>query len=425
MFMTMIQKFSDVHEVLRQYVPPARSMREKYTLERISKFMKELGNPQENYKVIHVAGTSGKTSTCYYLAALLGQTGKKIGMTISPHIDEVNERLQINLTPLPEKQFCQELKEFLEILNKLSVKPTYFELLIAFAFWEFARQKVDYAVVEVGLGGLLDGTNVINRSDKVCVITDIGLDHTNVLGGSLSEIAAQKAGIIKQGNIVFSYKQAAEITNILREVSRQNKAKLYEIEQTAPLELIKNLPLFQQRNWYLAAQTVDYVLKRDHLSHLTEEKLIVATKTYVPARMEIVKVGSKTVILDGAHNPQKAQVLVKSLQAKYPEQKMSVIMGLLSDKDLSGFLKEITPIARRITSTAFRAEQDMPRGSIGPEEIVRAGKTQGFDNIEAILKPELAFETILEQTEDTILVIGSFFLLNHIRPLVKRGKVEV
>ena len=193
--MTKLRSFNDIDTVLKDFIPPMRSFRSVYTLDTMRALMLALGNPQNSYKTIHVAGTSGKTSTSYYIAALLGQTGKKIGLSVSPHVDNVNERVQIDLVPLDEHEYCQQFSTFLQIINKLRIKPTYFELLIAFAFWQFAQEKVDYAVIEVGLGGLLDGTNVIERSDKVCVIADIGLDHVAVLGNSLAGIAAQKAGI--------------------------------------------------------------------------------------------------------------------------------------------------------------------------------------------------------------------------------------
>ena len=420
--MQAIKNFKNAHQVLASFIPPAHTMRDQYTLNRMLVLMEKLGNPQEKYKTIHVAGTSGKTSTCYYIAALLGQTDRKIGLTVSPHIDEINERLQIDLTPLPEEIYCKKLSEFMELLNKLSIKPTYFELLIAFAYWQFAREKVKYAVVEVGLGGLLDGTNVIKRSDKVCAITDIGLDHTKVLGNDIERIAAQKAGIIQSGNEVFSYKQDNDISQSLREATTNQNANLHELDYSDHPEIASKLPLFQQRNWNLAEKTIEYVLKRDKLPLLTKPELLKTTETYIPARMEVIRKGNKTIILDGAHNPQKTNVLVESLRERFPNTKMSVLLGLLSDKDLPGVLREITPIASNIVATSFRAEQDMPRGSITPEEIVTLAKKQGFENIESLPAPKEAFNHLLMESEDIILIVGSFYLLNHIRPLVFSSK---
>lgn len=426
--MPKIRNFSDVHTILKKYVPSARSMRRAYTLERITQLMEALGNPQENYRVIHVAGTSGKTSTCYYIAALLGQTGKKIGMTVSPHIDEVNERLQINLTPLPEKQYCQALNEFISILNKLSIKPTYFELLVAFAYWEFARQKVDYAVVEVGLGGLLDGTNVVNRSDKVCVITDIGLDHTNFLGTNTTAITAQKTGIIKKGNAVFSYAQPDKVMDVLRKRSDKYQAKLYEIKpQTTKITV--DLPLFQQRNWQLAKEAADYVVERDGLPRLTYLQLEISTKTLIPARMEVIKISGKTLIMDGSHNDQKMKVLVGSIEASFPSQKAAILISLVAGRNRPPrkVFKQLSKIASSVILTSFSMEQDLHQFPIKPEKLADVCAGLGIEKIIVIQNPVMAFDELLKQPEPLLLVTGSFYLLNHIRPLISRqrqGKLE-
>ena len=415
-FMTKITNFSDAHKVLAQFVPKATPG--AYSLDRMQVLMDKLGNPQNSYKVIHVAGTSGKTSTSYYIASLLQQSCKKVGLTVSPHVDEVNERVQINLMPMPEEEFCKELSEFLNTLENTGVNPTYFELLVAFAYWEFARQGVDYAVVEVGLGGLLDGTNVVSRSDKVCVITDIGLDHTNVLGTNLSDIAAQKAGIVQEHNVTFMYRQPKEVMDAVKKRCQQKDAHLNAITQ-ADFDGSESLPLFQQRNWYLAKKVFEYIAERDSLPELRKEQLLKSQQTYVPARMEVMQFGDKTVIMDGAHNPQKIRASVLSLQDKFPGQKMQVVLGLLGDKELEGVIKELKPIASAIYATYFAAEQDMPRQAINPDEIVKTAQAQGLKAM-AIYEPEQAFQAALNEPE-SVLVIGSFFLLNHIRPLIFRS----
>ena len=247
--MKSIHNFEEAREVLAKFVPSRGTT--PYKLDNMRRLMTELGDPQNSYRVVHVAGTSGKTSTSYYVAALLGQTGKKVGLTVSPHVDEVNERLQVNLAPMPEVEFCSVLEEFLSVIEKSDIKPSYFELLVALAYWEFARQKVDYAVVEVGLGGLLDGTNVISRPDKVCVITDIGLDHTNVLGGDLTSIAYQKAGIITSHNPVFTYEQDQKVMQEIKKRCEIEHAQLFAV--TVPKNTAHHLPMFQQHKFFFAS----------------------------------------------------------------------------------------------------------------------------------------------------------------------------
>src|SRR5581483_7745687 len=161
-----------------------------YTLDTINAVMELVGNPQDKVKVLHVAGTSGKTSTAYYLASLLKANGASVGLCVSPHLIEVNERVQIDLKPLPERDFCDGLGQFWDLATSTGLKPSYFEMLVAFPYWEFARRGLDYVVMEVGVGGLLDGTNVVHSENKVCIITDIGLDHTKLLGDTIPEIAA-------------------------------------------------------------------------------------------------------------------------------------------------------------------------------------------------------------------------------------------
>ncbi len=411
-----IKNFAQAHKILRQYVPPAGSAHQVYSLERMRKLVDQLGNPQNNFKVIHVAGTSGKTSTSYFIAQMLKNSGQKVGLTVSPHIDEVNERVQINLEPLSEAKFCAYLSEFMDLITQGRVVPTYFELLVAFAYWVFTCEKVDYAVVEVGLGGLLDGTNVIDRADKVCVITDIGLDHVQVLGETIEEIAAQKAGIIQSGNQVFALKQGANILKILRANSTERGGKLEIIQdQAIDVEIPKELPLFQRRNWALAVHVYDFIAKRDGLS--TQAKI---TVPIVPARMEIVKIAGKTIVMDGAHNSQKMQALVSSMKARFPNQPIATLLALVNGPDFKvrTDIKSILELSDQVIVTSFGSQQDLLHVSVDSNELIKYCQQFGFKNVRAIEDPKLAFKELLKQPEPVLLVTGSFYLMNHIRPLI-------
>ncbi len=418
-----IKSFKEANKILRGYIPAGHSMRGAYTLERMQKLMEELGNPQENYKTIHIAGTSGKTSTAYYISAFLKAAGKKAGLTISPHIDEINERVQLNLSPMAEADFCRELGKFISIVNKLSVKPTYFELMVAFAYWEFAEAKVDYAVVEVGLGGLLDGTNVVKRPDKICVITDIGLDHTEVLGKTLTAITAQKAGIIHPHNPVMMYQQSDEIMEIVREVADQQQSELHEIIKPVPSELPKNLPLFQRRNWYLGSKVYGLVAWRDKLPALTAEQLKTTAKTYVPARMEIVESKDKTIIMDGAHNAQKMKALISSFKDKFPGVKTATMLSMTEHRKfpLEAALKQVLSISDHLIITTFYLEQEVHKEPLNPLRLAEICARLGFTDIEIIEDPEEAFRALMKRPEKHLLITGSFYLLNHIRPHLKKS----
>lgn len=420
--MVSLRSFDDVHEALAKYVPPPNSIRQAYTLDRIRRLMDFLGNPQENYKTIHVAGTSGKTSTAYYLSSLLIESGQKVGLTVSPHIDEVNERVQIQNKPLSSSKYFSRLEKFLKLIEKSDVKPTYFELLVAFAYWVFAIEKVDYAVVEVGLGGLLDGTNVITRSDKVCVITDIGLDHTAILGKTLPEITAQKAGIIKPHNEVFMYEQDDAIMSVVREVCSQQQATFHEILPIGNKDLPKNLPLFQRRNWYLALSAFQFVAERDELNPPSEIVLANSTQTYIPARMEVLQIAGHTIILDGAHNAQKFKALVSSVKNQFPDKQIAILIGMVQGKGagLQNNLRVLRPLIGHTIITAFVGQQDMQKLSIDPLKIAEAYDKLGLSDFEIIDDPEAAFNRLLARPETVLLVTGSFYLLNHIRPLLSK-----
>src|ERR1035437_5231417 len=328
----MIRTFADAHRVLHSFynIPGTNT----YTLDRMQALMEYLGNPQDKLCSVHVAGTSGNTSTSYYVSGLLSATGASVGLTVSPHVDEVNERVQINGIPLPEVVFCKDLNDFIDVVHDSGTTPSYFELLTAFAYWEFARQGLDYAVMEVGLGGLLDATNVVSRKDKVCVITDLGLDHVDILGKTLPEITKQKAGIITEGNHVFIHKQDLEVMHVIEEVCSQNSAVLHTYSSDKDDFLAElRLPLFQQRNMHLAIQVAAYVLDRDKQSKLTREQIRGVASIQVPARMEIFKLVGKTLIIDGSHNSQKLRALTNSISSEFHNQSIYALVAFVSGDD--------------------------------------------------------------------------------------------
>ncbi|HET9173872.1 MAG TPA: Mur ligase family protein [Candidatus Saccharimonadales bacterium] len=413
----ILHNFQEAHQALSRFYGKRSS--EPYTLDRMRALMAYLGNPQDSLRVVHIAGTSGKTSTAYYTAALLAQSGVTVGLTVSPHVQEVNERVQINLEPLAEAEFCTQLAEFLERVTSSELEPSYFECMVAFAYWYFAKRRVDYAVVEVGLGGLLDGTNVITRSDKVCVITDIGMDHTEVLGDTLPLIARQKAGIIQPHNHVFMYDQGSEVVGVVKDACAVAGASLQLIASDyEPVDA--SMPAFQQRNFELARQAVSYVLSRDSRAMLDASQLRSATAVRVPARMERFQISGKTVIVDGSHNAQKLNALVTSIKRLYPNQPIAVLTAFVSGNDerwQSG-IGELRDIAARLIITGFQSEQDMPKVSVDPHKVAAFCRLHGFDEVTVVPEPEAAYRTLLQSPESVVLIAGSFYLLNHIRPLI-------
>jgi dihydrofolate synthase/folylpolyglutamate synthase len=420
--MTEIRTMADAEKVLATYVPLSAKITGKdITLGRMQKLMQAIGNPHKGLKIIHVAGTSGKTSTTYYISALLVAAGKKVGTTVSPHIDSVAERVQINLQPLAEQTFCQELSEFMELISHAELEPTYFELIIAFAYWYFVKAGVDYAVIETGMGGLQDATNVANNPDKVCVITDIGYDHMSVLGYTLPEIAAQKAGIIQQDNWVFSYGQGDEINNVLELRSKQQQAHLVMLDRTIEPsryeipEAVFELPYYQQYNWILAFNVFEYMCDRDALSSPSEAAINNTIHIQVPGRMDIVQIAGKTLVMDGAHNSQKMYAFVKSFKKKYPGQKVAILLSLKEGKEYADVLPLLAGITDNLILTSFMQMQDLPSHAIDPHKLAAPAKAAGFKVV--VVEPDLekAYELLLKQPEKLLIITGSFYLIAQLR----------
>lgn len=414
--MIEIHSLAEAEKALLAFIPSG-PVEKRYSLDRIRTLMAFLGNPQNSMKIIHVAGTSGKTSTAYYCAALLREAGYSVGLTVSPHIDTVSERAQINLAPLDDDTYCHDLSTFLTLVEQSGVVPSYFEVLIAFAFWLFQQQNVEYAVIEVGIGGLLDSTNIIDRPDKTCVITDIGFDHVALLGTTLPDIAAQKAGIIHPHNTVFMYEQGHGVSDVVRTVCDEVNAQL--IIANSPDTAASwntHLPSFQQRNFNLALTAVQHLLKglltADHIKH--------AANTYIPARAEEVIYQGKTLVLDGSHNPQKLTALVGSLSEHSEVIPTALLVSFGENKELS--IEENLQILRKLSDsiviTAFWLGEGTPRRAIDPSIIAAAAQHVGFRDITVEPDPQKAFDLLLQKEAQRLVITGSFYLLNHVRPIV-------
>jgi len=416
-----ITNFVEAEKALEPFWPPRmKQQRVAYVLDHVVAFLDYIGNPQDTVQAIHIAGTSGKTSTAYYAAALLTAAGKKVGLLTSPHIEQLNERVQINLQPLPEKQFCAELSIFMDSVKASKEMLTYAEILYAFAFWEFARQGVDCIVVEVGLGGLLDATNVISRSDKICVITDIGLDHTNVLGNTIAEIAAQKAGIIKLHNTVVCYRQNPVVLQVIEQACRQKKAGLQVISDPSeqePQSSFQFLPLFQQRNFTLALAAANMLFEQNSGKPLSAKQILAAAQTYIPGRMEVRKIDGKTVILDGAHNAQKLEALRKSVASGYPGQPVALLVAITARRELAALLAEIAPFHAHLIAT------EGPRSDThewhSASDIAAAARHAGIQSVEVIPDYTLAYQALIKRSEPILLATGSLYLYHYIRPLAQ------
>ena len=341
-----------------------------YGLERIEALLSRMGRPQDSLRFVHVAGTNGKGSTCSFIAQILQDAGYKVGLFTSPYLIVFEERIRVNGVMISQselKDVTLFVREHTEALaRETGEHATEFELMTAVALEHFARSQCDIAVLEVGLGGLLDSTNVI-PAPEVCAIARIGLDHTELLGTTMGEIAAQKAGIIKAGAAVVSYPQDDEAaTEAIARAAQEAGASSLCTPDFSQLS-IGGLSLGGMRQFtyqgsayetsllgsyqpYNAAMAIECARAlRDRGWAITEETIASGiAHTRWEGRFEVVESAPDrpTIIVDGGHNPQGATVLASSLQNLYPTVKPLFIMGVLADKDYRGMLDVVVDRAR-------------------------------------------------------------------------------
>ena len=296
----------------------------KEGLERIKELAAALGEPQNFYKTIHVTGTNGKGSACAMLAEMLKAHGLRVGMFTSPHLESYCERIKINGENIPEADFA----EMIFRVKDCNVVATHFEVLTAAAFLYFKERAVDIAVIEVGLGGLFDSTNII--TPEISVITNVALDHENILG-DLENIAKNKAGIIKE-NIPVVTGATGKPLDIIREVAAEKNSALYEV--TEPIDVEINLRGDYQR------MNAAIAIKAAQVLGLDDDKIYSAlSRVEWAGRFEIVKNSAGVFVIDGAHNPHGAKALRDSLDKTFPHGKRVWLFGALKDKNFGAMIK--------------------------------------------------------------------------------------
>ena len=389
--------------------PPEKHNRLIY----VAHILETLGSPQNQIPAIHIAGTSGKGSTAYYATSLLNRAGYTTGTLVSPHITSVAERSLINGQPPPEQEYLHYFQAFANLYVAHSLHLSYFEFLTIFSFWLFKKIDVDYIIIEVGIGGRLDTTNVIFRSPTVRVITDIGLDHTELLGNTLTEITQEKAGIIHQSDSVMMNRQASEIETIIRQHAESQHSQ-FSIASPIIDDFLKILPDFQQRNWTLAYRAVEKLLALDKKPPLPKEALKKSVHITIPGRLEKCNVDGVNIIFDVAHNPQKIRALIDSLRKIYPEKKPVFVVAFGQNKQLSlaKSLSMIDNLAQLTYATTFSADYGKNHRNVPPEAIRRVMKSSA--KIEQ--NPAIALAKAIkkaQQLDTYVVVTGSFYLVSE------------
>lgn len=394
----------------------------KLGLDRIRTILEHLGHPERRFPTVHVAGTNGKGSTCAMIESALRHAGHRTGLYISPHLVEPTERIQVDGQPVSRERFVDAFNRVREASTQLLDRglidshPTYFETVTAMAFLEFAHQKVDWAVVEVGLGGRLDATNVVQP--KLCVITPVDFDHERWLGNSLSAIAGEKAGILKPGVPAVVAPQHAEALARIQEVSNSvdapllhaDLASVHDLEITADgCEFVwkgekVRCPLAGQHqvtNALTAALALDYL-------KISLEGMALARW---PGRLERVA-QSPGIILDGAHNPAGARALAAHIRRFHAHRKLWLIYATMRDKSVDETAGILSGLAAEVVLTQVA----LPR-ALRPEvllDLFDSPRVRVADTVEAaihLVRGEAA-------ADDLILITGSLFLVGEARKLL-------
>ena len=341
-------------------------------LSRISELMEKLGDPQKNMKFVHVAGTNGKGSTAVMTASVLRAAGYRTGLFTSPYIQSFNERIRVDGENIPDEALARITELVRPVAEQMEDIPTEFELVTAIGLMYFAQTKCDIVVLEVGLGGELDSTNVID-SPEVAVLCSIGLDHTEILGNSLTEIAMAKAGIIKPGCTVVAYRGEREVEDVFRTVCRDRGATLRwaDFDSIIPgahslhgqrfswngfrsLQ-IRLLGAHQLKNAVMAMETA--LALREGGWNIPDAAIRQGLEEAAwPARFEVLS-EDPLFILDGGHNPQCIAALVQNITDYIPDRRKVFLIGLLADKDYPQMMEACAPLADRFVTVT----PDSPR----------------------------------------------------------------
>ena len=344
-------------------------------LDRIRTLMGRLGDPQDKLQIIHLAGTNGKGSTACFLASMLGAAGYKTGLYTSPYIHSFHERMQVDGAAIPDEALDRIVERVRREADDMADHPTTFELVTAVAFCWFLEAGCDIVVLETGMGGGLDATNVIS-SPLVTVITPIDMDHMEYLGDTIAKIATAKAGIIKPGRPVVMARQRPEAAAVLAEVADQQNAPLRAVDLSAfspgPFSLegqrfsfgalndlsIRLLGRYQMENAALALTALD-VLTQQGFSIPEAAKRSGLAAARWPGRFELCA-RDPAVIVDGGHNAQGARALADNLGRYFPGQEVVFVMGILADKELAAIAAPILPLARQVFTFSPNSDRAMP-----------------------------------------------------------------
>ena len=413
----MEQSLNYIHGLYRKGTKPS--------LHRVAYLLEKLGNPQKKLKFIHIAGTNGKGSTASMTASILEKAGYRTGLFTSPYIYRFNERMQINGQQIHDETVISLTKKIRAIAETMEEPPTEFDFVTAMAMDYFAAQNCDMVVLEVGVGGALDSTNII-PAPEVAVITNIGLDHTDLLGDTVEKIAAVKAGIIKEGCRAVCYDSGASVSQVYAAICEEKHVPLKIADFSALRSLSKGLegqvfsygkrenlflPLLgahQLHNAAVVLSVIDALLERGY--SISEEAIRAGLETVSwPGRFHIVG-RDPLFIIDGGHNPQCIEALVENIKDYLAGRKIIVLAGVLADKDYADMFRPVMPF----TDSFVCITPDNPR-KMDAHDLARylqdaGAKAVGCDTV----AEGVALARELAGKEGVILSFGSLYALGDI-----------
>lgn len=398
-------------------------------LERVSALLDELDRPQDKLKFVHVAGTNGKGSFCTMMSEILKSAGYKTGLFTSPYVFDFRERIQINGEMISEEELCEitaDVKAAAEKIAKMDLQPTEFEFITAAALKYFADKNCDIVVLEVGLGGRLDSTNII-KTPLLSAIMSISLDHMAVLGDTVEKIAAEKSGIIKENGVTVCFSRQDEKAEKIIRKTAEGKGNVYIKSSPKDIKVLSCdlsgtkavykdmeifIPLIGEHQVYNAQTAVDAALAlNDRDLNISPENIIDGiSKARIPARTELFGKNPLT-ILDGAHNREGVEALLSNLNKFLKGRKLTVIMGMMEDKEYEFAADEISKLAKTFTATL----PSNPR-AVSPKVLAEIAEKNCSD-VFICENPTEAYREVYEkaQKDDIILVCGSLYLAGDVR----------
>jgi dihydrofolate synthase/folylpolyglutamate synthase len=414
----------------------------KLGLERIFLIMKQLKNPQNNIKIVHVTGTNGKGSVCKYIGSILQKAGYSVGVYISPHLERFSERIVIDDREISDEEITLLVEKIKPVVDEIignNNTPTFFEIVTAMAFLFFSDSSVDFAVVEVGLGGRFDATNVV--IPVVSVITNISLEHTARLGEDVKSIAFEKAGIIKDNvPIVTAVKDDAKI--VVEKTAKEKNAQVICIDKNSWKRLSYTI---QYQEFLIYGILNEYAVKTSMLgsyqgenialavtaaeqlqmngAYLTDNDIIDGISTaFNPGRMEIIA-EDPTVLLDGAHNPAGMKMLKKTLKEDFEYERLILIVGILEDKDIQRMLTTIIPVSDVVIVTKSKNARACEPTAL-KDRIKEIGYTKGLF-VEKSLPKAIDHAKIMAGKKDVICISGSLFTVGEARSYFAKSSKQI